>query len=141
MATGWAVSASFTLGLVVAGLLALGLPDDAAGRIVMALLAAMLVAGWAFGIARAAHGSKGSLVGLAVDAALIGVVLSLLALRGTDVAGTRALLLGTILVALGAIASIVIEIRSRRGKIPWGDAIFVTLPSAIYLAVRVIVGV
>lgn len=124
MGTSWAVGASLTLAIFAA----IGLVTTTAG----AILGIIAFGTWAYAIAMAAHGDRGALAALFVNAVAAAAV-GASGLRGGFVwTVTRDLLCAALLVvAILSAWAIFAELRSRRGRVAWGTAVLFSLPTIL----------
>lgn len=144
MGRGWAVGASTALGLSVAqGVLHVReLGQGPAGMehplfLIETIMLVALFAAWSYAISVGSYGSKGALVALLgyalVFAALLQGILAFL--PGYDAHPTLVSALAFLNLAVGAgtTASLLREIRSRRGPVQWGTAAFFLAPLAVWI--------
>lgn len=136
MATGWAVASATLVALTLANVLVGDALGEGATRAILVVLLAALYGAWTYGIAMAAHGSKGALAALFVYALVwaFGWNGALFFVTRGDVL-TGALHMANLIVgALGA-WSIWMELGARRGAVRWGDFALLALPLAAALLV------
>jgi hypothetical protein len=145
MGRGWAVGASVALGLTGAQLV-LGVRMSNQGlrgiddpiHILETLAIVLLFAAWAYALAVGAYGSKGSLVALVGYCVFALATGALAFLPGASASASRlalAVSLLNLVVGGAAAGGVIAEIRSRRGPIQWGTAVFFLLPLVLLVLV------
>lgn len=145
MGRGWAVGASTSLALVATQVFlhARETSRSSAGMgepvfLLETLALVLAFSAWAYAISVGSYGSKGALAALlayvVVAGALLGGLIAFL--PGYDAHPTLVAILAfaNIGVGLGTGASLLRELRARRGGVQWGTAAFFALPLLLWVA-------
>lgn len=139
MATSWAVGAASTLGLAVvvlsSGFLVVG-STAAPFALFAGVFAAVAVGAWAYAISMGAHGGKGAVAALLMDA-IVAAALGTYALSTCTTSAcrdspSRIFDVALVVVALLSAWACGAELRRRRGVVQWGTVIELALPVLLY---------